>query len=129
MVWDPSPDEIRAISSCESAKRYEYLVKKLCDEEVLFSLWSDGWLLAADDAGTIHFPVWPHPTYAELCAEGEWESGRARAIALSEWLEKWTSGLNADDRMIAAFPTKTNRGLSITPLRFQNDLKLELDNY
>jgi Protein of unknown function (DUF2750) len=129
MPWNPSKDEIRAILSCEGAKRYEYLVKKTCDQEVVFSLWNDGWLLSADSTGNSYFPIWPHPAYAEICAEGEWKGSRAKAITLSDWMERWTTGLIADKRIIAAFPTKDNRGVSVAPLKFHDDLKSELENY
>jgi hypothetical protein len=44
-------------------------------------------VIAEDDDGNRHFPVWPHPRFARACAEGPWEEGKPAAVDVDEWVE------------------------------------------
>ena len=112
MSWTPSENEIKAVLSLEARQRYEHWIKKVADEEEVWSLWQEGgWALAGDDSGRLFVPVWPHSRYAALCAEGVWDAYQPKAVPLDVWLERWTPGMDRDHRLVAVFPTPTDKGI------------------
>jgi hypothetical protein len=51
MTWVPRDEEIKSVLALDGAKRYGYCVKKVADQQQLWSLrQEDGWALASDDA-------------------------------------------------------------------------------
>ena len=114
----------------DALKRYEYWVKKVADQEEVWSLWQeDAWALAGDDAGRQFVPVWPHSRYAALCAQGAWAGYQPKAIDLNAWLDRWIPGMEQDQRLLAVFPTPKDKGVPMEPRRLEKDLRTELANY
>jgi hypothetical protein len=129
MSWTPTEKEIQSLISLPGEKRYEYLIKKVADQQEIWSLWQDGWALACDDTGHELVPVWPHSKYAELCATGQWTGYVAKKIDLTAWLERWISGIEKDKRLVAVFPTLSDKGMAVEPRRLESDLREELSQY
>jgi len=129
MSWIPTENEIRALIAAPAAKRYEYWIKKVADQQQVWSLWKDGWALASDTPGHEYVPVWPHMKYAELCATGQWAGYVPRDIALTSWLDRWISGMENDNRRVAVFPTPSDRGIAVSPRKLESDLREELSQY
>jgi hypothetical protein len=129
VTWELREKEISAVSALGAAERYEYFVKKVADEQRLWSLWKDGWVLATDDAGREVVPVWPHQDYASLCANGEWSGHVAKEIDLDAWMDRWLPGIGRDNRLVAIFPTPDDKGAVVDSQRLSADLEEELENY
>jgi len=130
MSWTPNEREIEAVLSLEASKRYEHWIKKVADQEEVWSLWQEGgWALAGNDAGRQFVPVWPDSRYAALCAEGVWAGYQPKAIALDAWLDRWIPGMERDQRLVAVFPTPNDKGVPIDPRQLERDLREELSNY
>lgn len=72
-------------------------------------------------------PVWPHPTFAEAFAIGEWLGYTPKKIDLEEWMTKWIPGMEKDHRMIAVFPAAESQ--TTTPAKLKRDLEKELAKY
>jgi hypothetical protein len=104
-------------------------VKRVADEDRLWSLWKDGWVLAADDAGHQVVPVWPHQNYASMCANGKWSGHSVKEIDLDAWMECLLPGIARDNRLVAVFPTPENKGAVVDAGRLAADLEEELKNY
>lgn len=128
-MWDLQNKEITAVLLLPTVKRYEYLLHKVVDQEQIWSLWDDGWVLFADDRGRPLIPVWPHPTYAALCATEDWADCEPRPVNLPELMSTWLPGVTRDGRAIAIFPTGNDAGGVIEPQVFLNDLRVELGKY
>lgn len=128
-MWMPTPAEIENVSKLGGPDRYRYLVKKVADTEAVWSLWRDGWALAADDILRTLVPVWPHSTYAARCATGPWSGYETRDIPLRDFIDRWLPGMVRDGRLVAAFPTPEGKGLEVDPLRMRDDLAEELEQY
>jgi hypothetical protein len=127
MAWVPTEKEIAAVLALEDAKRYTYFIKKVADQQVLWSLRTEGgWVLAGDDQGHELVPVWPHEKFAALCAKDEWAGAVPKSIELDAWLERWIPGMERDGKRVAIFPTPGNRGVAIEPARLGADLREEL---
>ena len=130
MTWEMRDKEFEAVLNTPGPKRYLYTVKKVADFEEVWSLWSDNaWVLAADDAQHELVPIWPHPRFAAACATGVWSQSEPRMIELSTWLEKWIPGIGRDSRLIAVFPTASDKGVVVSSDRLKSDLEDEVSQY
>lgn len=129
MVWKLHEKEMSSVIALSAADRYAYFVKKVADENRLWSLWKDGWALAADDAGHQVIPVWPHENYAAACSSGDWAGHIAKEIDLDVWIERWLPGIEKDNRLIAIFPTPDDKGAVVESGRLSADLEEETSNY
>ena len=102
-------------------------MKRVADWQEIWSLANvEGWVLYGDKSGQELVPVWPHPRFAEACAQGEWSDCEPRLIELDEWLDQWTPGMIEDKRLVVVFPTPDMRSTVVTPERLEADLRAEL---
>lgn len=122
--------ELRAILSLNAPKRYSYWIKKVTDQEEIWSLWAEGgWALASDKEGREVVPVWSHPRFASVCTVGAWQGYEPRMINFSAWMERWLPGLVHGRRLVAVFPTPSSRGIVVSPMRLKEDLEKEASLY
>jgi hypothetical protein len=130
MTWVPHDEEVRSVVLLNGADRYRYCIKRVADQQQVWSLHlDDGWALAGDNAGLECVPIWPHERFALLCATGRWAGYQARAIDLDDWLARWTSGMERDKRRVDVFPTPEGFGTVVEPRRLDEDLRNELRQY
>ena len=130
MSWRLNDQEFKAVMSLTDIRRYDYLIKKVADSMVLWSLGNDeGWVLTGKDGGQELVPVWPHERFAAACISETWRGAEPRSISLDEWMEQWIPGILRDGRLIAAFPNPTHNALIVPPDGMLVDLKEELLQY
>jgi hypothetical protein len=124
-----SEQQFASVVALPASERYAHLIKRVADEEALWSLrGQEGWILAGE-AGRKLVPVWPHPRYASACATGDWAGADPAAIPLDEWLAVWLPGLERDGRAVAVFPTPGGKGVVVEATRLRADLEAELSRY
>jgi hypothetical protein len=124
MSAEPDDDEIHRLLAASTADRYEYLLQTATRERTLWSLGDgEGFLLIQDDEGVPHVPVWPGRRLAEICIPDDGFPLKAMPIDLLGWIERWTPVLLEEERMVAAFPTPSGSGVSMSPLRLREDLE------
>jgi hypothetical protein len=89
MGWEVNDEEFESVLALPVNKRYAYFVKRAASHGELWGLrGSGGWVVAEDDEGNRHFPVWPHPRFTTACAEGPWTGGeKPIAIDIDEWVQ------------------------------------------
>jgi hypothetical protein len=130
MSWTPKEKEIEAVFALPGPDRYRYCIKKVADEEVVWSLGGDdGWMLLSDSEGRELVPIWPHRSFAAACAAANWPGSDPRAISLDEWRERWASGIGKDSRLVAVFPNLVGEGPVVDIDRLEADLSEELSQY
>lgn len=129
MAWVLKEKEKSTVSALDGPARYDYFVRRTADENRVWSLWSQGWVLAGESNGRQVVPVWPHAQFAEMCAQGVWVGHEAREIEMDAWLNRWLPGIKRDDRLIAVFPTADDKGVVVESERLAFDLANELQNY
>lgn len=130
MSWELNDKEYQAVSGLPGSDRYSYTIKKIADQEEVWSLWAEGgWALASDDEGRELIPIWPHSKFASASATGEWNGYEPRSIDLVSWTSKWVPGIARDQRKIAVFPTPDDKGVVVSPERFSEDLEAETSLY
>jgi hypothetical protein len=127
MSWEVNDREFKSVLALPAPRRYGYFIKRSADHGELWGLRADrGWVVAEDDEGNRHFPVWPHPRFAEACSTGPWEGEDPKAIDIDEWVEAWIPRLREDGFRIAVFQTPADQGTSVSPERLKRDLEEEL---
>ncbi len=129
MTRHPTEKEMAAVLRLAAAERYKHLIKKVADQEVIWSLWSEGWALMGDDSGRQVMPIWPHAPYASACAKGDWHGYESRQINLYDWMERWLPGLKDDHRLVAVFPLPDGKAVTVEPDDLLRDLEEELQRY
>ncbi|MBK6456926.1 MAG: DUF2750 domain-containing protein [Gemmatimonadetes bacterium] len=130
MSWTPREREIGAVFALPGPDRYGYCVKKIADEEVVWSLGDhDGWILLSDSDGRELVPIWPHSSFAAACAAANWPGAEPRAIPLEKWRDRWLSGIENDRRAVAVFPNLAGEGPVVEASRLNADLDDELAQY
>ncbi len=104
-------------------KRYSYLLEQAKANQQLWILTDEhgSVMLNTEDEDCV--PVWPEQGLAEYWATGEWADCKAQAISLSDWLARWTPGLQSDDLFIVASPNPDEAGLVLDPDMFDEDLR------
>jgi hypothetical protein len=130
MSWELNDEEFQAVVSLPGARRYEYFIKRVAAQSELWGLHSeDGWVVAEDDDGTPHLPLWPHPRFAEVCASGEWADAHPASIDVDEWVVGWSANLERDGLSVAVFQTPDDQGVGVAPSRLKHDLDDELTQF
>ncbi|MGX1193087.1 DUF2750 domain-containing protein [Metabacillus sp. SLBN-84] len=121
-------DEINTVSKLPANVRYEYFIKKVTDYEEVWSLFNDGWATSRDEDGNLFIPFFPKKEFAEISAEKEWASYKARSISLDDFIEKWLTGMKKDGIIPSIFPSENDRVAVSIDVLFK-DLETELENY
>lgn len=121
--------EFLAVTMLPGAKRYEYFIKKVADNEELWGLYNDGWAMAADDAGREMIPFWPMKEFAEACRSNDWRDYNPELIDLNKFMDSWIVDMSNDGLLAAIFYTKDDRGVVLEPEKLLKDLNAELENY
>jgi hypothetical protein len=110
LSWDVNDQEFESVLALPAPRRYEYFAKRAASHGALWGLrGSGGWVVAEDDEGNQRFPVWPHPRFAEACAEGAWAGERPAPIDIDEWVEAWLPNLGRDGMRVAVSRRPTIR--------------------
>jgi hypothetical protein len=130
MGWEVNDEEFEAVLALPAPKRYAYFLKRVAAHGQLWGLQgAGGWVIAEDDDGNMHFPVWPHPRFATACAEREWKGEKAELIDIDEWVEGWSSKMTEDGLRVAVFQTPADQGIGVSPERLKHDLEGELSRF
>jgi Protein of unknown function (DUF2750) len=130
VAWEVNDEEFASVLALPANRRYGYFVKRAAGHGEVWSLCGDGgWVVAADDQDNLHFPVWPHPRFAEACAEGPWDGEKSVAVEIDEWVEAWLPKLDRDGVRIPVFQTPEDQGVGVAPLRLKRDLEDELSQF
>jgi hypothetical protein len=105
-TWEMN-EEFRAVSALPG-ERYNHFVKRVADWEWVWTLEQPGGGLvqSASGEGVSALAVWPHPRYAEACAEGEWADTVPAGFEVHEWVVALLPKLAADGIMLVVFPTR-----------------------
>lgn len=128
-VMNRNDKKMQAILSLDGQRRYEHFVKQVADSESVWGLYNDGWALAETDDGVSVFPLWPAKEYAQLSAEGDWESFKPEEFSVYNFIDELLPNLEADGCLPGVFFTPSNRGLTPTVSQLIQDLQAEMSRY
>jgi len=123
-------EEFESVLALPGIARYEYFVKRAASHGQVWGLRGDGgWVVAVDDDGNRHFPVWAHQRFAEACATGPWAGEKPVLIDVDEWVTGWLPELEEDGMRVAVFQTPDDEAVGIAPARLKEDLEAELEQF
>ena len=130
MSWEVNEAEFTSVVDLAGPRRYEYFVKRAASHGRLWGLRGEGgWVIAEDDEGDQHFPVWPHQRFAQALATGRWSDAAPMAIDIDAWVDEWLSDLARDGIRVAVFQTPSDEGVGVSPQRLKRDLETELEQF
>ena len=85
-------EEIKAVANLEPLKRYKYLIKKIADNEVFYTLLNSENDYAISELEN-HFliPFWSAKEFAESCLIDDWKTFKITEISLDDFEEKMSA--------------------------------------
>ena len=130
MSWEVNDAEFESVLALPGQVRYGYFVKRTASHGQLWGLRGDGgWVVAEDEEGNQHFPVWPHQRFAAACATGPWSGEKPVPLDVDEWVAGWLPDLEEDGMRVAVFQTPDDQGVGVAPSRLKRDLDAELAQF
>ena len=128
MTYQLNDKQFSSITQLPDDQRFDYFLKKITDWEEIWSLHSpEGWVELSSAEGEVCFPIWPHPTFAKAWAVEDWSDCTPKAIGLDVFLERWITGLNKDESVLAVFPVDEEEGLVFTPDELEQAILSEVE--
>ena len=115
MEYALTAEDIKKVTKLDAEQRYDYFVNAVVDLEQIWILMDDEGFVLVTAEGEQCIPVWPHAELADLWIEGELAGCQSKAVDISTWLDKWTTGLNGDELSVAVFPHAEEPGVVISP--------------
>lgn len=104
MTYRLSEKEIQAVSRKPPEVRYEYFVKRVADQEVLWALKDQQGLVMLEDGGNQRsLLLWPFEEFVLTCKNAIWENCVAEKIALNHVMNDLLPALSQDGVMVAVF--------------------------
>jgi hypothetical protein len=131
-TWEMNDEEFRAVSALSPGERYNHFVKRVADWEWVWALeqaGGGGLVQALDDDGVSYLAVWPHPRYAEACAEGDWAGTVPAAIEVHDWVVAILPRMAEEGMRLVVFETPDEKGFIVLPEGMKEDLEEELSLY
>jgi hypothetical protein len=123
------PKEIESVLRLDGPARFRHFVKRVADEERVWSLRTDGWALMADDNGTHVLPLWPAQEYADLCRVEDWSAYVAEAVELESLKRDLLPKLAEQGVLVGVFPTPGGKGVVVRPMELEAALREEEGHY
>lgn len=116
-------EQIANIEGFDLEQRYRYLLKEAVQHQQIWILTDEHGCVMLNTDEDDGVPVWPHESFAQAWATGEWKDCTPQAISLHKWHKDWTPGLHDDDLVIVVFPSANNEGMVLLPDEFDHDLR------
>ncbi|WP_176476295.1 DUF2750 domain-containing protein [Pseudomonas indica] len=89
---------------------------------------TDGWASAGCE-GVETFPLWPHPEYAKLQAQGQWQGYAPEPIELEVFFNEWLPNMQDNLVQLAVFSAESFQAVIVPASQLLQDIKAELQNY
>ena len=131
-TWEMNDEEFRAVSALPAGERYNHFVKQVADWEWIWVLEQEdgsGLVQSLDDEGVSYVAVWPHPRYAEACADADRSGTVPAGFEVHEWVLEILPQLAAEGTRLAVFPTREHKGFIVPAEGMREDIESELSLY
>lgn len=125
--------EINAILGKSQDVRYSYSLKRIADNDCLWTLSSnEDNILSIQDEGQKVFPIWPFKEYAEKYIQvlDKYGDCTVLEISLEKFADELIDFLCENKMSICIFPvSETDYGKIVSVNTFAEDLSVELEDY
>ena len=114
----------------DSFKRYQYSLKKIADNEVLFTLINKkGEYAFSEIEGSELIPIWSSPDFAAKCISVLWQEYEPKEISLDAFENELAELIIENEYLLDVFPANDKTGFIVSLDEFMRDLNEELEQY
>lgn len=127
-AWEIEDAEVRETLALPPTARYASFVQLTADWEETWGLKDDnGWIVRGSESNEAALPLWPHATFARLCARGTWEGAVPERISLDDLLDDLLPLLESDAIAVEVFPAPESRGTMTAAGELRREIERELE--
>ena len=130
---DVSKQEIEAVIKLSPEKRYKYFIKRICDWELIWTLYEDHSIILNEGKnGELYMILFPFIDFASyyVTKTKEMSGSLCKSFELEEFLNTTLGKLqlhNINKALI--FPVPNGFGLNVSVSKLIEDINKELENY
>ena len=122
--------EIESVIKLEPFERYKYSLKRIADNETLYTIKRDNETIAISDLDDEKLiPFWSAKQFAELNITDEWNEFYVEEISLDEFENEMVDFINENNFLMNIFPINNKTGFVVSLDEFIRDLNIELERF
>ena len=122
--------EIESVIKLEPFERYKYSLKRIADNETLYTIKRDNETIAISDLDDEKLiPFWSAKQFAELNITDEWNEFYVEEISLDDFENEMVDFINENNFLMNIFPINNKTGFVVSLDEFIRDLNIELERF
>ena len=122
--------EIESVIKLEPFERYKYSLKRIADNETLYTIKRDNETIAISDLDEEKLiPFWSAKQFAELNITDEWNEFYVEEISLDDFENEIVDFINENNFLMNIFPINNKTGFVVSLDEFIRDLNIELERF
>ncbi len=122
--------EIERVIKLEPFERYKYSLKRIADNETLYTIKRDNETIAISDLDDEKLiPFWSAKKFAELNITDEWNEFYVEEISLDDFENEMVDFINENNFLMNIFPINNKTGFVVSLDEFIRDLNIELERF
>jgi hypothetical protein len=124
------PKEIENVLTLTAFERYQYLIKRIADQENVYTLQDEANIWASSQVKEHElYPIWSATEFVEHCLTDVWSNMKILKVDIYTFLGDILPLIETEGLLINAFPTIDRTGFVVTIDEFKNDINEELNQY
>ncbi|MBB6499991.1 DUF2750 domain-containing protein [Pedobacter cryoconitis] len=120
-------EEILNVTKLDAFNRYKYFIKKVVDEEKIYTLSFENEIAEVKDNKLIS--VWSAAEFAKECAIQEWENYTVTEFSLEEFKDDIGVFITENNLLINVFSVANKTGFIVNQNELWRDINDELEQY
>ena len=122
--------EIESVIKLEPFERYKYSLKRIADNETLYTIKRDNETIAISDLDDEKLiPFWSAKQFAELNITDEWNEFYVEEISLDDFENEMVDFINENNFLMNIFHINNKTGFVVSLDEFIRDLNIELERF
>lgn len=125
-----SIQEVESVIKLVPFERYKYSLKRIADNETLYTLKKDDETIAISDLDNEKLiPFWSAKEFAELNISDEWKEFYVEEISLNDFEKDIINLIEKEKFLLNIFPINNKTGFVVSLDEFIRDLNDELEKF
>ena len=127
MIEPLEQQEFERLTGASAEDQYDYFVERCVESGHVWALidGEDNWAAFGSPEEGVLLCVWPHPSFAQACAYGSWETREAVPVDVDVFIEEVLPDLIREGTLVAVFPTEDS-AVPMEPERVMRDMAVEI---